>query len=73
MSTSVLPRMFNFIVPILGGDAGVRFWHHLFLWFFVVFIIVHIYLAFYHDYIEGRGTISAIVGGWKFNREKRDK
>ena len=35
---------------------GVRFWHHLFLWFFVAFIIVHVYLAFYHDYIEGRGT-----------------
>ena len=37
---------------------GVRFWHHLFMWFFVAFIIVHIYLSFYHDYIEGRGTVS---------------
>ena len=73
MSTSALPRMFNFIVPIMGGDSGVRFWHHLFLWPFVVFIIIHVYLAFYHDYVEGRGTISAIVGGWKFHREKRDK
>ena len=53
-----------------GRRFGVRFWHHLFLWFFVTFIIVHIYLAFYHDYIEGRGTISSIVGGWKFDREK---
>ena len=32
----------------------------------------HIYLSFYHDYIEGRGTISSIVGGWKFI-EKRNK
>jgi hypothetical protein len=30
--------------------------------------VVHIYLAFYHDYIEGRGTISSIVGGWKFDK-----
>ena len=37
---------------------------------FCTFIIVHVYLAFYHDYIEGRGTISSIVGGWKFDREK---
>ena len=70
MSNSWLPQMFNWVVPILGGDAGVRYWHHLFLWFFVSFIIVHVYLAFYHDYIEGRGTISSIVGGWKFEREK---
>lgn len=73
MSNSWLPRMFTWIVPLMGGEFQVRFWHHLFLWFFVTFAIIHVYLAFYHDYIEGRGTISSIVGGWKFEREKRDK
>jgi len=73
MSNSWLPRMFTWIVPLMGGEFQVRFWHHLFLWFFVTFVIVHVYLAFYHDYIEGRGTISSIIGGWKFEREKRDK
>ena len=73
MSNSWLPRMFTWIVPLMGGEFQVRFWHHLFLWFFVTFVIIHVYLAFYHDYIEGRGTISSIVGGWKFEREKRDK
>ena len=73
MSSSWLPRLFTWVVPLLGGDFGVRFWHHLFLWFFVTFAIVHIYLAFYHDYIEGRGTVSSIIGGWKFEREKSDK
>jgi Ni/Fe-hydrogenase 1 B-type cytochrome subunit len=73
MSNSWLPRMFTWIVPLMGGEFGVRFWHHLFLWFFVAFIVVHIYLAFYHDYIEGRGTVSSIIGGWKFDREKSDK
>jgi Ni/Fe-hydrogenase 1 B-type cytochrome subunit len=73
MSDSLLPRMFTWIVPLLGGEFGVRFWHHLFLWFFVVFIVVHIYLSFYHDYIEGRGTVSSIIGGWKFDREKTVK
>jgi Ni/Fe-hydrogenase 1 B-type cytochrome subunit len=73
MSTSWLPRMFTWIVPLMGGESGVRFWHHAFLWFFVTFVIVHVYLAFYHDYIEGRGTVSSIIGGWKFEREKSDK
>ena len=73
MSHSWVPRLFTWVVPLLGGEMGVRFWHHLLLWFFVGFIIVHIYLSFYHDYIEGRGTISSIVGGWKFVREKGDK
>jgi len=73
MSHSFIPRLFTWVVPLMGGEMGVRYWHHLLLWFFVGFIIVHIYLSFYHDYIEGRGTISSIVGGWKFVREKSDK
>jgi Ni/Fe-hydrogenase 1 B-type cytochrome subunit len=68
MSSSFVPKLFTWVVPLLGGDMGVRFWHHLFLWFFVTFVIVHIYLSFYHDYIEGRGTVSSIIGGWKFDR-----
>ncbi len=72
MSSSWVPKLFNWVVPLLGGDAGVRFWHHTFLWFFVTFVIVHIYLSFYHDYIEGRGTVSSIIGGWKFDRVRID-
>lgn len=68
MSNSALPQMFNWIVPLMGGEFGVRFWHHTFLWFFITFIVIHIYLAFYHDYIEGRGTVSSIIGGWKFDK-----
>lgn len=72
MSSSWLPHLFTWIVPLMGGEFGVRWIHHIFLWFFVTFMVVHIYLAFYHDYIEGRGTVSSIIGGWKFEREKRD-
>jgi hypothetical protein len=28
MSNSWLPRMFTWIVPLMGGEFGVRFWHH---------------------------------------------
>jgi len=69
MSHSLLPRMFAWITPIMGGDFAVRMWHHAFMWFFVTFAMVHIYLVFYHDYLEGRGTTSSMVGGWKFERE----
>jgi Ni/Fe-hydrogenase 1 B-type cytochrome subunit len=72
MSTSLLPHLFTWIVPLLGGEFAVRYIHHLFLWFFVCFMVVHIYLSFYHDYIEGRGTVSSIIGGWKFVREKSE-
>lgn len=69
MSQSWLPHMFAWVVPLMGGDFAVRQWHHIFMWFFVLFVTVHVYLVFYHDYIEGRGTTSSMVGGWKFERE----
>lgn len=66
MSKSWLPRQFAWVVPMMGGDFAVRQWHHMMMWFFVVFSIVHVYLVFYHDYVEGRGVISSMAGGWKF-------
>ena len=70
MSSSFFPRLFAWIVPLMGGDFAVRQWHHVFMWFFVVFTIIHVYLVFYHDYVEGRGTTSSMVGGWKFVRRE---
>jgi Ni/Fe-hydrogenase 1 B-type cytochrome subunit len=29
-----------------------------------------VYLVFYHDYVEGRGEISSMGGGWKFIEEE---
>jgi len=66
MSTSWLPQMFAWVVPLMGGDFAVRQWHHMLMWFFILFGLVHIYLVFYHDYVEGRGVTSSMVGGWKF-------
>lgn len=73
MSDSFFPRLFAWVVPLMGGDFAVRQWHHVFMWFFVVFVIIHVYLVFYHDYVEGRGTTSSMVGGYKFEREDEYK
>ena len=66
MSHSWLPQMFAWVVPWMGGDFAVRQWHHMFMWFFIIFSMIHVYLVFYHDYVEGRGVTSSMVGGWKF-------
>ncbi|HUI08926.1 MAG TPA: Ni/Fe-hydrogenase, b-type cytochrome subunit [Bacteroidota bacterium] len=71
MSDSWLPRSFAWIVPLMGGDFAVRQWHHMMMWFFILFTIVHVYLVFYHDYVEGRGVISSMAGGWKFVEKRR--
>lgn len=69
MSDTFIPRLFGWVVPLMGGEMAVRQWHHVFTWVLVVFILVHVYLSVYHDWVEGRGTISAMIGGWKFERD----
>lgn len=72
MSDAWLPRLFAWIVPLMGGDFAVRQWHHLMMWFFIIFSMIHVYLVFYHDYVEARGVISSMAGGWKFiEKEQR--
>ncbi len=71
MSESWIPSLFSWVALLFAGDASLRFWHHFLMWFFVVFTLIHVYLVGYHDYVEGRGTISSMVGGWKFARTDR--
>ena len=68
-----LPKLFDWVLPLFGGDFMVRTIHHITMWGFIFFSIVHVYLVFYHDWLEGRGEVSSIFGGYKFVRRKRIK
>ena len=62
--------LFAWVPGLVGGDFVLRNIHHAAMWFFIVFAIIHVYLVFYHDYVEGRGEISSMGGGWKFIEEE---
>ena len=72
-SESWFPQMFSWIIPVMSGEYHVRVWHHIMMWFYILFTMVHVYLTFYHDYVEGRGTVSSMVGGWKFCHQENVK
>jgi Ni/Fe-hydrogenase 1 B-type cytochrome subunit len=73
MSDWWLPKLFSWVIPLFGGDFMVRTIHHIAMWGFILFSMVHIYLVFYHDWLEGRGEVSSMFGGYKFVREDRIK
>ncbi len=66
MSDWWFPNLFAWVPFVFGGDFMLRLIHHLTMWFFVLFAVIHVYLVFYHDYVEGRGEMSSMAGGWKF-------
>lgn len=69
MSSNWFVDLFGWVVPLFGGEHLVRIWHHMMLWVFGIFLIIHVYLAAYHDYVEATGTMSSMIGGWKFVRQ----
>ena len=51
---------------LLGGMPTVRLLHHVLTWYFVIFPIIHVYLAIRSDLMERSGTMSSIVSGGRF-------
>ena len=62
--------MFAWVETLVGNDITLRSLHHWAMWYFILFTVVHIYLVFYHDYVEGRGEISSMGAGYKFIEEE---
>lgn len=65
-SGSWFPQLFLWVTPLFGSEQNLRIFHYAATWAFAVFTLIHIYLCFYHDYVEGHGVLSSIIGGWKF-------
>ena len=66
--TSMASFVLKPIENLLGGLAMVRYIHHVFTWLFILFIIVHIYMAFWYDAVLKQGTISSMIGGTTFKK-----
>jgi Ni/Fe-hydrogenase 1 B-type cytochrome subunit len=55
---------------LMGGLAVVRYVHHILTWLFVLFIIVHIYMAFWYDIVFKEGTVSSMINGVVFKAKE---
>ncbi|MDQ5986759.1 MAG: Ni/Fe-hydrogenase 1 B-type cytochrome subunit [Syntrophus sp. SKADARSKE-3] len=53
---------------IMGGLAIVRLIHHILTWCFVLFIIAHVYMAFWYDVVFKEGTVSSMISGMVFRK-----
>lgn len=61
----------NLLKPVeiaMVGLAGVRLIHHIMAWGFVLFIMVHVYMAIWIDIVYKEGTISSMISGRVFRK-----
>lgn len=67
---SVFGKFFAWVPYIFGDSFTIRSWHHLVAWGFMLFMVVHIYMAFREDYMQRNGTMSSIFTGYKTEPKK---
>lgn len=56
-------------VLLFGSQQFARYLHHITMWWFMIFAVVHIYLCIWNDCIEPEGLISSIFTGAKFKHK----
>jgi len=61
--TALVYKMVKPFENLLGGLAMVRWIHHILTWCFILFIVVHIYMAFWYDVMFKQGTVSSMISG----------
>jgi len=59
---------FRWVNSIFGGESYTRIWHILFMWYFIIFVLIHMYLAITISMIEKDKTLSSIFTGYKLKK-----
>jgi Ni/Fe-hydrogenase 1 B-type cytochrome subunit len=54
---------------LFGSQQFARFLHHLVMWWFMIFAVIHVYLCIWNDCLEPEGLISSIFTGAKFKHK----
>lgn len=62
--------VFGWMRPLFGGAQWVRVIHHVLSWYFLVFVIIHVYLAIRADVLEHGGMVSSMISGGRFVRKR---
>ncbi len=57
-------------LSVAGPQQHARFIHYLLMWYFMLFALVHVYMAVWNDIVTGEGIISSIFNGHKFMRSR---
>lgn len=59
------PDAFRWVSSLLGGESNTRVWHNLVMWFFVVFMLIHVYMGILATLVNRDKTIWSMFTGYK--------
>ena len=59
------PRRFQWVNSLLGGEPNTRLVHLAITWFFLIFVLIHVYMSFMMSWVNKDRTFTAIFTGYK--------
>ena len=62
------PASFRWVSSLLGGESYTRIWHILAMWFFIIFMMIHVYMSIMINMINKDGTFWSIFTGYKLKK-----
>ncbi len=60
----------DWVTAIMGGQAPVRIWHHYLTWVFIIFTMIHVYMAVWSGIRFKHNSVDAIVSGYDYHPKK---
>lgn len=66
-----MDTLFGWVIPLFGQSQDVHTWHHLGMWYIVLFVMAHVYVAVREDIMSRQSLISTMVSGWRMFKDHR--
>ena len=55
----------SWVIPLVGQSQDLHTWHHLGMWYLILFSMVHMYMVVREDIYSDETVISTMVNGWR--------
>jgi Ni/Fe-hydrogenase 1 B-type cytochrome subunit len=64
-------RWFGWVIPLFGQSQDVHTWHHVGMWYLVVFTIIHVYVVVREHRMSRQTVATTMIDGWRRFRDDR--
>lgn len=66
-----MDKLFGWVIPFFGQSQDVHTLHHLGMWYILLFVMAHVYVAVREDIMSRQSLISTMVSGWRMFKDNR--
>lgn len=61
----------SWIIPFFGQSLDVHSWHRLGMWWIILFVMAHVYVAIREDIMSRQSLVSTMISGWRTFKDTR--